>query len=202
MQAEKCTADVAAEPQSKMIRYEDAVSEGKKVAAAIERNRWRLGEIAANLEPRYGENTLEKFGEAIGLSYDTVREYRQVYLAWKDENTGRPAFSVGKELAKHPQKAEVIKREPKITKRRARQIMRDQKSTKATNPNTTRTASDTDALRTDLPAEQTAAPKSARLATALQAFDALDGDERAQFLEERNLMAVAEAASPEHGRLH
>ena len=117
-----------------MIKFEIAVREAKKILGRIEKDEWRLGKIAANLEPKYGDQTLAKFGVRLGLKKRTIEEYRQVYLAWQDENRGRPRFlknenrrprfSVGRELAKHPQKAKLVKKKPDMTHREARSLMR------------------------------------------------------------------------------
>jgi hypothetical protein len=117
-----------------MIRFTDGVKEGRQIVIAIrrretenEKDQWRLGEIAADLEPKYGEQTLEKFGEAVELDVRTIQMYRQTFLAWKKEKRGRPRFSVGKELNKHPHKSKVIKLYPKMTQRKAREVMRKHK---------------------------------------------------------------------------
>ena len=71
--------------QADTIPYDAAVSEGKEILAKIEdaeRGKLRLGEIADNLEPKYGDRTLAKYAEAIGEKTQRLETYRSVWRAW------------------------------------------------------------------------------------------------------------------------
>jgi hypothetical protein len=42
------------------------------------RIQWRKGDIAVGLKPVYGEQTLEKFAERVGVEYETLKRYKWV----------------------------------------------------------------------------------------------------------------------------
>jgi hypothetical protein len=108
------------------IPWDDAVAEGSKLWAKIgdaERDQLRLGELAHKVvHPIYGEETFSKFAAKLGIDEDTLGHFRTTYRAWKDilpPGAKFPSFAVLRELATHPNRAELIKAEPKMTKRRA-----------------------------------------------------------------------------------
>ena len=115
-------------PPTDTIPYDQAVAEGKKILADAERGQWRLGELAHNVEKGYGERKLAKFAEAIGVAPCTLLRYRDVYRAWKDICApGResiPSYAVLRELAAHPNHEQIIRDNPKITKREAYELRR------------------------------------------------------------------------------
>lgn len=117
------TATDTSVPPTHTIPYDDAVSEGKEIVAKIEdaeRGQLQLGELADKLEPKYGDRTLAKYAKAIGIEQSTLNHYRTVYRAWKDNILPPGAkFAVLKELATVPDRAELIKSEPNMSKRRA-----------------------------------------------------------------------------------
>jgi hypothetical protein len=118
---------------SKVIPYEDAVAEGKKIVAEIEdttsRGQLRLGELADKVETKYGDRTQAKFAAEIGVAPCTLKRYRTVYRDWKGAAISAPGrfsvpYSVLRELQTHPDRAEIIRKEPNITKREAHSLMR------------------------------------------------------------------------------
>jgi hypothetical protein len=129
------TPGPAPEPDANQVNYDEAVREAKHLLAAIDSHQWRLGELADRLEPRYGEKTLEKFAEAIGIAPCTVERYRDVYRAWKSiPAPGRESvsYSVMRELAslEDDDKAKIVADNPTITKREARKIKDAHQKTK------------------------------------------------------------------------
>jgi hypothetical protein len=95
-------------------RYDQAVAEGRELVAAMARCQWRLGDLAAEIEPmrphggsspEAGEGfgvheSLARFAEDIGLSYATVRTYRWVSSRWPVEHRDpEVSFTVHKILA-------------------------------------------------------------------------------------------------------
>ncbi len=79
-------------------------------------------------ETAYREGTLKRFAKAIGISECTLGRYRDVYRAWKDISApGRESLSyaVARELAAHPDRAEIVRDNPDITKREAAKIRRE-----------------------------------------------------------------------------
>jgi hypothetical protein len=98
------------EEHRQQIEFDAAVKEGKEIVARREKDQWRLGEIAANLKPIYGEATLEKFAEEIGFDYNTIWTYRQTFLDWQGiQKPPRGGFyAIARELNKHPDRAKIV----------------------------------------------------------------------------------------------
>jgi hypothetical protein len=126
-------------PPTDAIPFDDAVVEGKEIVAKIEaaergledaeRDKLRLGELAAKVvHPKYGDRTLAKFAKAIGVVPCTLARYRDVYRAYEDICApGResiPSYAVLRELATHPDRAQIIRKNSNLTKREALDIMR------------------------------------------------------------------------------
>jgi hypothetical protein len=114
--------------------FDEAVAEGKDIIARIEaRNEAtgqdydRIGELADKLETKYGEQTLAKFAAAIGKSPSCVKRYRDVYRAFQGISAPErqsSSYSARKELAAHPDRENIITKNPNITKQEARHEMR------------------------------------------------------------------------------
>jgi hypothetical protein len=116
------------------INFDDAVEQGKKIRADIlakidevERGHWLLGDLADKVETRYDDRTLAKLAQKIEISSSCLKRYRDVYRAWKDISA--PArqlgsYSVRKEIATHPDKEQIIRDNPNMTKREAQGLMR------------------------------------------------------------------------------
>jgi hypothetical protein len=119
---------VNAEPPATVFKdvifYDDAVEEAKEILKQFESGQMRLGELAHKLESRYGDQTLERF--AADVASCTLERYRSVYRAWLKIPAPGPKlrYAVARELATHPDRAEIVKRNPEITKRQARSLMR------------------------------------------------------------------------------
>jgi hypothetical protein len=106
------------------IKFDVAVREGKQIVARIDGDQLRLGELAERLEPIYGERTLQRFAQQIGVAACTLKRRRSVFRAW----IGAPApqsYSVAQELAAHPDRAEIVRANPNITKLEARDKMKE-----------------------------------------------------------------------------
>ena len=58
------------------------VAEGRAARAAADGGRWRIGHLALLIERRYASGAVQRFAEAIGESYGTVRRYRWVAKAY------------------------------------------------------------------------------------------------------------------------
>jgi hypothetical protein len=109
----------AAQPNS----YDAAVAEAKQILQNIttaESGRMRLGELAAQVETDYGEETLKKFAKEIDMALCTLLRSRSVYRAWAEIKATPPNFSVAQELQKLPDRAQIIKNNPNISTREAR----------------------------------------------------------------------------------
>jgi hypothetical protein len=104
--------------------WADAISEGKAIVARAEIDQMRLGELADEVEPKYGSKTLANFAVEIGVAACTLKRRRDVFRAWKEISApARLSFSVRQELATHPKRAEIVAEHPDLTKREARALM-------------------------------------------------------------------------------
>jgi hypothetical protein len=131
-------ADTSAAPE--VIPYESAVLEGKEIVLEIEavtaRGHLRLGELAHKVEIKYGDRTLAKFAEDISVATCTLARHRDVYRAYPNICApGRkcfPSYAALRELAAHPDREEIVAKDPNITKREAHRLMRQQAYTAKT----------------------------------------------------------------------
>ena len=116
------------------IPYDQAVAEGKKIVAQIdlaERGQLRLGELSHKSEPKYGDRTQAKLAAEIGVAKCTLDRYRTVYRSWEGKLAPGPksvSYAVLRELATHPEREQIIRDNPNITKREAQRKMRGLKS--------------------------------------------------------------------------
>jgi hypothetical protein len=60
------------------------VAEGRAARTAVDGGCWRIGHLAMLVERRYASGALQRFAEAIGESYGTVRRYRWVAKAYDE----------------------------------------------------------------------------------------------------------------------
>jgi hypothetical protein len=113
--------------RTEMIDYEMAIVEGKKIVAQIEsaKDRFmRLGELADAVGTHYGEGSLKSFAKEIGIAACTLARARSVFRAWPKEAPAPKSYAVAQELQAHPNRLEIIRRNPDLTKREARQLRR------------------------------------------------------------------------------
>jgi hypothetical protein len=101
------------------IPYDEAVEQGRRLVLVMKDSQFELGKIADRLEPKYGDSTLQRFAEDIGIDYGTLKSYRTTQKAWKDQPARPKGFSVAKALNPHPRKAEVIQEKPDISVKEA-----------------------------------------------------------------------------------
>src|SRR6516162_5690696 len=112
------------------IPYDKAVREGQAILAEIEvaeRGQLRLGELAHKLEKKYGDRTLAKFAAEIGVAKCTLDRYQTVYRAWEGKLAPGPistSYAVLRELATHPDREQIIRNNPHLTKREAQGLVR------------------------------------------------------------------------------
>jgi hypothetical protein len=123
-----------AQSANNTINYDAAVREGKRIVAEMDemeqshwRRLWRLCELADGIETQYGEQTLQRFAKDIGVVPCTFVRRMSVYQAWKSApgpESYPPNFAVARELQSHPDRFEIIKNNPNITKREASELAR------------------------------------------------------------------------------
>ena len=134
------------------ISYDAAVSEGKQIVAKLEvaqRGQLRLGELADKLEPKYGDRTMAKYANELGISKCTLDRYRTVWRAWEGKlapgPNSIPSYAVCRELAKHDKREAIVRENPAITKSEARKLMRDYKHDEKENASLKQTAEQAEA---------------------------------------------------------
>jgi hypothetical protein len=107
--------------------YAEAVAEAKEILAQMEGSRgrlMRLGELADKIEARYGEQSLKRFASEIGIAACTLARCRSVFRAWDEKGAPAPiSYAVAQELQNHPDKFDLVRKNPNLTKREARKIM-------------------------------------------------------------------------------
>ena len=111
-----------------LIQFDEAVAQARQHIEAVQYHERKLGELADRLEPKYGDETLAKFAEEIGVSVAHLSRCRSTYRAYKDQDIKEttPNFAVLAALQAHPLRAEIIKaKSPNLTVRQARTHMRD-----------------------------------------------------------------------------
>jgi hypothetical protein len=113
------------------IEFHAAVIEGRTILTEIEkaeRGQLRLGELADTLAPKYGDRTVAKFADELGIAKCTLDRYRTVYRAWAGKLAPGPnlpvSFAALRELATHPDREQIIQKNPNITNAEARDRMR------------------------------------------------------------------------------
>jgi hypothetical protein len=91
---------------------------------------WTIGEYCDKLETKYGEQTIQKFAEAIGREYKTVLQHRTTYRSWKTEISRPREISVAQELRTLPseKKKEIMETQPNITYTEAREKVKEYKN--------------------------------------------------------------------------
>jgi hypothetical protein len=115
------------------IPYDEAVIEGQKLVSAMTKDyQFELGRIADKLEPKYREQTLERYAEEIGIDHGTLKSYRTTYKAWKDMPARPSAFSVAKALNSYPNRADIIQETHDITVKEAEKKMLEWKKERGT----------------------------------------------------------------------
>jgi hypothetical protein len=107
------------------INYDDAVRKGKAIVASLSGKQWELGDLTAQVEKAYGENRLEQF--AVDINFPgaacTLSRYRSVCVAFP-KTGGRPLFfGSAQKLQTHPDRHQIVRDNPEITKREAIALM-------------------------------------------------------------------------------
>jgi hypothetical protein len=118
-----------------MTKYEDAVEEGKEIVQCLNKDQWRLGELADGVATDYGEETLKSYAEDIGINFNTLRNYRSMYRKWPNRDTRPKSTAVAKALAAYPDREDIIKKYPDMTEAMALMAVKEFKKQKSTGKN-------------------------------------------------------------------
>jgi hypothetical protein len=106
--------------------YRATVEECKAATADISGKQWILGDGAAQVTKKYGENRLERFAEDINFhgAACTLGRYRPVCLAFPKTGPRPRFFGSAKVLQTHPDRIQIVTENGNISMRDARAIMR------------------------------------------------------------------------------
>ena len=108
-----------------MIEYENAVEEGSLLVQRIERDQWRLGELADGVATVYGEESLKRYAADIGINFNTLRNYRSMHRKWPNKNSRPTSIAVAKVLASSPDREDIISRYPGLTEAHALRVVEE-----------------------------------------------------------------------------
>lgn len=70
--------DLTEQVRTTKISWEEYISRGLSARESKDNGQWALGDIAAGLVIDYGEDTIGKFGVAIGVEKKTLMNYRTI----------------------------------------------------------------------------------------------------------------------------
>lgn len=85
-----------------MNDWSSLVKEGKEAVNALGESKWQLGDLARKVETKHGEQSLQTFADEVGVSYDSLRRYRDVAKAYPDPATRVAIWSVHRILSPKP----------------------------------------------------------------------------------------------------
>lgn len=115
----------APEPAVNDDIYKKTLAEAKAILARYETDWSRLAELADQVDTVYGERRLAKWAAEAGISACTAKRQRSTLPAYT--SIGAPAprlYSVAQALQAHPDRVEILKENPKLTKVEALKAMR------------------------------------------------------------------------------
>lgn len=64
--------------------FEDHLEQWKDVDSKVQKDKWKLSAIAASLDTKYKDKTIERFAEKVNRSPRRIREYAQTYRAFEN----------------------------------------------------------------------------------------------------------------------
>lgn len=109
-----------------MREWQELVDEGRRIESG--RN-WALGDLALEVQTAYGEQTLERFADEVGVPYESLRDYRFVASRYESAlRNAHLAWSVYKTFAPLDDRHDVIGSRPQWTVAAARDFVAHRKS--------------------------------------------------------------------------
>jgi len=106
------------------IDYDEAVREAKEILGREDADQMRLGQLADEVKTQYGEDKLGQFAKEIGIASCTLKRRRTVYRQRKEIGALAPiSYSVLQELGAHPDRTQLLRDKPQMTKAEARKTM-------------------------------------------------------------------------------
>jgi hypothetical protein len=104
--AEVARYELTPVPDLSNLDWDTLVQIGRQIAYA---GQWVLGDLATQVGTVYGEHSLEKYADEIGVEYDTLRRYRDISRAFPETATrGAQPWSVHRVLAAQPDRLKLV----------------------------------------------------------------------------------------------
>jgi hypothetical protein len=160
----KAKKDEAQQPDA--ISYDEAVTEGKQLAARLkDHDEWvvvtelELGQLADGVKTEYRKVRLADFAEEIGIKAARLNRCRSVYRAYKDKDFKGvpPKFALLQSVQGHPDRYRIVE-DPNMTESKGREIMRLYRAAQAARKQTKTQTSAPDDREPEPDQTQTSAP--------------------------------------------
>jgi hypothetical protein len=79
-------SNIVIEELNKQVRaWEELISEGLEARELRDNSQWKLGDLAAEVETSYGEDTIGKYAYAVGQEKKTLMNYRTIALKFPED---------------------------------------------------------------------------------------------------------------------
>ena len=92
--AAKITADAKPAAKPSMVNYNKAVRTARAASQRVGLASWVIGDAALSVATEYGENTLARFADEIGVELATVRNYRTMAAKYPVDKISRELQNV------------------------------------------------------------------------------------------------------------
>jgi hypothetical protein len=94
--------------KTSVIKYDVAVTRGRKILATQTKTSWQLGDLALNVEVKYADNTVQQFADDIGIAYKTLLNYRTVAAAYVGDERSLNTFTVHEIFAPEDDRVDLV----------------------------------------------------------------------------------------------
>jgi Protein of unknown function (DUF2786) len=118
LKAKKLRARLDGKPEPDDDSFQKLVKEGQELVEKQTNINWQLGELARQVETKYGAGKLQEFAAEIGVAYSTLKNCRTTVRCWHQKDLRR-SFSVCEALNGHPDRYKIVKNHPYLTYREA-----------------------------------------------------------------------------------
>jgi hypothetical protein len=108
----------------KQDQYQSLVKQGLDLIKQADQANWKLGELAVQVDKQYGQDRLGQFADDIDIDKRFLMDCRTTWQRWP-QKSGRPRFfSIARILNPHPQRHQIVAKNPDITAKEAHDRMR------------------------------------------------------------------------------
>jgi hypothetical protein len=107
-----------------MNEYSRMVKAAQVKLASQSQANWDLGDIALNIEPIYGEETLQRLVDDIGIEYKTLLDYRWVAQAYEESERSGNSWTVHQVFAGQPDRVALVRQKSWTVREARREVSR------------------------------------------------------------------------------